>query len=145
MTDQDLEQKLKEFAAATAPRHSLVTRVMQQVNEAHQPRRRSFLWGLPTSSGLRAAAAILAIAAGIAVIVVGVHSLRTPRHPAPMVTTMPSPEPAPQAAIRALDIRRIDLKSPNSLDDVLRDGSVSSAGDRIIRVADLSRPDLNLY
>jgi hypothetical protein len=142
MNNHELEQKLKDLAAATAPDHSLVNRVMQRVNEAHQPRHRSIYRLLPASSVLRTAA-ILAIAAGIAVIAVGLHSLRTPRHPAPLVEAH-NPF-SDGVAVRVLDIRRIDFRSPDALDDLLRDGSSIASHDPVIRVADLSRPDLNLY
>jgi len=143
MTEQDIEQKLKDLGSATAPRHSLVTPVMERVGRAQQPKRRRFLGFVMSSSGLRAAAAVLVIAGVVAMIAVGLRVSRTPHHPAPVVNVQ---KPLPGAlAVRVLDIRRIDLKSADALDELLREGSPFASQDSVIRVADVSRSDLNLY
>ena len=143
MTPQDLEQKLKDLAAATAPSQSLVSRVMDRVNQARQPRRPSFLRFFPASPTWRAVAAILTIATVIAVIAIELHPRRNPTHPAPLVQAhLPSSD---VLAVRVLDIRRIDFKSPDALDTLLRDSSSVPSPEPVIRVSDLSRPDLNLY
>ena len=148
MNDLDLEQKLKELARVTAPQHSMVTRVMQRVNEAREPRR-SFVWGLQASQGARAVAAVVALAACVAVVAFALHAVRTPR-PLPPIglgPTDPAFDPTSDggAAIRVMDIRRVDPKSPETLDDLLRDRASVGAPDSAIRVADVSRRDLNLY
>ena len=143
MTDRDLEQKLKELAAATAPPPSLATRVMGRVSQAHPPRRRNVFRFLPASVGWRAAAAVVVIAAGVAVVAVGLHSSRDPHPPAPIVEDQV--EPVDPAGVRVLDLRRIDLKSPVALDNLLRGGSPVASDDSVVRVADRSRSDLNLY
>jgi len=156
MTPQDLEQKLKDLAAATAPQHSLVPQVMQRVNEAHQPRRpRFFPLSLRERVGVRGnyerlrhsatlrVAAVIAIATSIAVIAIKLYPQRNPLHPTPLVTAHDLSSDV--LAVRVLDIRRIDFKSPDTLDTLLRNSSSAPSPEPVIRVADLSRNDLNLY
>jgi hypothetical protein len=156
MTHHDVEQKLKDLATATAPTHSLASRVMERVNKAPQPRRPSFFpLSLRERVGVRGnyerlrhspiwrAAAVIAIAAGIAVIVIELRPQSDPPHPTPLVTAhQPSSD---VLAVRVLDIRRVDFKSPDTLDTLLRNSSSAPSPEPFIRVSDLSRNDLNLY
>ena len=143
MTERDIEQNLRELGSATAPRHSLVAGVMERVGRARQPRGRRFLGFAVASPGFRAAAAIL-VMSGIAVVIdVGLRGLRTPEDPAPLIDVRKPSDGA--LAVRVLDIRRVDLKSPDALDELLREGSPLASRDSVIRVADVSRSDLNLY
>lgn len=146
MNDLDLEQKLKDLGKVTAPRHSMVTRVMERVNEAREPRR-SFVWTLQAQS--RVIAAMVALAACIAIAGFAWHSVHTPRSSPPvvLVSTRPAFDPTAdgRAAIRVMDIRRVDLKSADGLDSLLRDRVSAGAPDSVVRVADLSRRELNLY
>ena len=142
--DHDLEQKLKDLAAATAPANPLVTRVMQRVNEARPPQRRILFRLLAAPPVVRASvAAVVAVAAGVAVIAAALHAFRPPNTPAPLVEVQkPSPD---VLAVRVLDIRRIDFRSTDSLDALLREGASAPSRDTVIRAAELSRPDLDLY
>jgi len=173
MTPQDIEQKLKHLAAATVPPHSLVPQVMERVNQAHQPQRGELPPGnadvpvgifpgnadvrvgiLPTI-GLRRnlerlrhspvyrIAAVIAIATSIAVIAIKLYPQRNPLHTTPLVTAHDLSSDV--LAVRVLDIRRIDFKSPDTLDTLLRNSSSAPSPEPVIRVADLSRNDLNLY
>jgi hypothetical protein len=150
MKDQEIENRLKQLGRATQPRASMVESVMQRVEQVPAP-------GMDAISGshtaslriYRAAAMLLAAAACIAALMFVLRSGSEPK-PRPPFVDLPQTLPADQPnelIPRLIDYQRAIVQSPEALEALLQRRPVESGGreEPVVRAADMSRSDLNLY
>ena len=146
MTEHEIEKHLKHLGRATEPADSIVPGVMQRILDVPQFPRRVFESRLV----IRAAGALLAIAACVGALLVLSHTDATSK-PRPDVVIAPQTHPATARRIEEFpslaDYRHAFARSPDSFEALLQQpaSEASHKPEPELRVTDVSRSNLMLY
>ncbi|HEY8746923.1 MAG TPA: hypothetical protein VIM11_03035 [Tepidisphaeraceae bacterium] len=150
MKDHEIENGLKRLGRETEPRTSMVDAVMRRVEQISTTESdANFSKSAGSRRIYRTAAMFIAVAACVAVSILVIRSISSPTPTKPIVIvpqTYPA-DPPENRVPRLIDYQRAYVQSPEALEALLQQRPVESGGreEPVVRAADISRSDLNLY